>query len=41
MNAGNTRFAELWATGEVAAHREDHKTIDHPRWARSRWTATS
>ncbi|WP_079173714.1 helix-turn-helix domain-containing protein [Streptomyces monashensis] len=30
LNAGNTRFAELWATGEVAAHREDHKTIDHP-----------
>jgi transcriptional regulator with XRE-family HTH domain len=30
LNAGNSRFAELWATGEVAAHREDHKTIDHP-----------
>nr|WP_043235805.1 helix-turn-helix transcriptional regulator [Streptomyces violaceusniger] len=30
LNAGNRRFAELWATGEVAAHREDHKTIDHP-----------
>jgi hypothetical protein len=30
LNAGNTRFAELWATGQVAAHREDHKTIDHP-----------
>ncbi|MGN9821374.1 helix-turn-helix transcriptional regulator [Streptomyces sp. SD11] len=30
LTAGNTRFAELWATGEVAAHREDHKTIDHP-----------
>jgi transcriptional regulator with XRE-family HTH domain len=28
--AGNERFAELWATGEVAAHREDHKTIEHP-----------
>ncbi|MFH8803818.1 helix-turn-helix transcriptional regulator [Streptomyces sp. NPDC017936] len=28
--ADNTRFAELWATGEVAAHRQDHKTIDHP-----------
>ncbi|MFF1542369.1 helix-turn-helix transcriptional regulator [Streptomyces sp. NPDC058291] len=28
--AGNKRFAGLWATGEVAAHREDHKTIDHP-----------
>ncbi|MEV6740084.1 helix-turn-helix transcriptional regulator [Streptomyces sp. NPDC051104] len=30
LNAGNRRFAELWATGEVSAHREDHKTIDHP-----------
>lgn len=30
LNAGNNRFAELWATGEVSAHREDHKTIDHP-----------
>ncbi|MEU0331817.1 helix-turn-helix transcriptional regulator [Streptomyces sp. NPDC006193] len=30
LNAGNRRFAELWATGEVAAHREDHKTIHHP-----------
>jgi hypothetical protein len=26
----NVRFARLWATGEVAAHREDTKTIDHP-----------
>ncbi|MDO0929680.1 helix-turn-helix transcriptional regulator [Streptomyces sp. TG1A-8] len=26
----NARFARLWATGEVAAHREDAKTIDHP-----------
>ncbi|HEX6341253.1 helix-turn-helix transcriptional regulator [Umezawaea sp.] len=30
LTAGNERFAELWATGAVAAHREDHKTIDHP-----------
>lgn len=30
LNAGSRRFAELWATGEVAVHREDHKTIDHP-----------
>jgi transcriptional regulator with XRE-family HTH domain len=30
LNAGNRRFAELWATGEVATHREDHKAIDHP-----------
>ncbi|OQR65607.1 transcriptional regulator [Streptomyces maremycinicus] len=28
--SANARFAELWATGSVAAHREDHKTIDHP-----------
>ena len=28
--AGNSEFAELWAIGEVASHREDHKTIDHP-----------
>ena len=27
---GNRRFAQLWATGTVAAHREDHKTIRHP-----------
>ncbi|RKN45949.1 helix-turn-helix transcriptional regulator [Streptomyces hoynatensis] len=30
LRAGNRRFAELWATGAVAAHREDHKTIRHP-----------
>jgi transcriptional regulator with XRE-family HTH domain len=30
LSAGNQRFAELWATGTVAAHREDHKTIQHP-----------
>ena len=30
LNAGNTRFAELWAAGAVGAHREDRKTIDHP-----------
>jgi transcriptional regulator with XRE-family HTH domain len=30
LNAGNSRFAGLWAAGEVAAHREDHKTVDHP-----------
>jgi transcriptional regulator with XRE-family HTH domain len=30
LRAGNRRFAELWATGTVAAHREDHKTIEHP-----------
>jgi transcriptional regulator with XRE-family HTH domain len=30
LSAGNQRFAELWATGTVAAHREDGKTIEHP-----------
>ncbi|MFG2356471.1 helix-turn-helix transcriptional regulator [Streptomyces sp. NPDC048521] len=30
LRAGNQRFADLWANGTVAAHREDHKTIDHP-----------
>lgn len=30
LNAGNSRFAALWATGEVGAHREDRKTIHHP-----------
>ncbi|MFC4121580.1 helix-turn-helix transcriptional regulator [Nonomuraea zeae] len=30
LSAGNERFAELWAMGTVAAHREDHKTIEHP-----------
>ncbi|MGP3961410.1 helix-turn-helix transcriptional regulator [Nonomuraea sp. 3N208] len=30
LSAGNQRFAELWATGTVATHREDHKTIQHP-----------
>jgi transcriptional regulator with XRE-family HTH domain len=30
LRAGNQRFAELWAAGAVAAHRADHKTIEHP-----------
>jgi transcriptional regulator with XRE-family HTH domain len=30
LRAGNRRFAELWEAGTVAAHREDHKTIEHP-----------
>jgi len=30
LNAGNARFAELWASGAVGAHREDHKRIEHP-----------
>jgi transcriptional regulator with XRE-family HTH domain len=30
LAAGNEKFAALWAAGEVAAHREDHKTVRHP-----------
>jgi transcriptional regulator with XRE-family HTH domain len=30
LSTGNQKFAELWAIGTVAAHREDHKTIEHP-----------
>nr|WP_211831471.1 MULTISPECIES: helix-turn-helix transcriptional regulator [Streptomyces violaceusniger group] len=30
LNAGNRRFAELWAKGEVTANREVRKTVDHP-----------
>ncbi|MGZ3145333.1 helix-turn-helix domain-containing protein [Lentzea chajnantorensis] len=30
LTAGNETFARLWATGAVAAHREDHKTVHHP-----------
>ncbi len=30
LTTGNARFAELWATGQVSAHREDHKVIEHP-----------
>lgn len=30
LEAGNARFAELWAAGVVGAHREDHKRIEHP-----------
>jgi transcriptional regulator with XRE-family HTH domain len=30
LSAGSQRFAGLWATGTVTAHREDHKTIEHP-----------
>jgi PAS domain-containing protein len=30
LTAGNRRFAQLWATGSVAGHREDEKTIHHP-----------
>jgi transcriptional regulator with XRE-family HTH domain len=30
LAAGNQRFADLWASGTVGAHREDRKIIDHP-----------
>ncbi|WP_406010878.1 helix-turn-helix transcriptional regulator [Streptomyces sp. NBC_00637] len=30
LTAGNPTFARLWASGAVGAHREDHKTIEHP-----------
>jgi transcriptional regulator with XRE-family HTH domain len=30
LSEGSPRFAELWASGAVGAHREDHKTIEHP-----------
>lgn len=30
LTAGSPRFAQLWASGTVAMHREDHKTIEHP-----------
>uniref|UniRef100_UPI0008498307 helix-turn-helix transcriptional regulator n=1 Tax=Actinacidiphila rubida TaxID=310780 RepID=UPI0008498307 len=30
LTAGSDAFARLWAGGTVAAHREDHKTVDHP-----------
>jgi transcriptional regulator with XRE-family HTH domain len=31
LTAGNPAFARLWASGTVAAHREDRKTIEHPK----------
>jgi transcriptional regulator with XRE-family HTH domain len=31
LTTGNPRFARLWASGTVAAHREDRKTVQHPR----------
>ncbi|MFJ2833264.1 hypothetical protein ACIPC1_37965 [Streptomyces sp. NPDC087263] len=31
LTAGNPVFARLWASGTVAAHREDRKTIEHPK----------
>ncbi|MDN5854246.1 MAG: helix-turn-helix transcriptional regulator [Actinomycetia bacterium] len=30
LTTGNERFAELWSSGEVGAHREDRKVIEHP-----------
>lgn len=31
LTVGNPTFARLWASGAVGAHREDRKTIEHPR----------
>ncbi|MFJ9626122.1 helix-turn-helix transcriptional regulator [Streptomyces sp. NPDC101175] len=30
LSTDSPRFAELWASGEVGAHREDHKIVQHP-----------
>jgi len=30
LTNGSARFAELWASGAVGAHREDHKLVEHP-----------
>ena len=30
LTSGSQRFAELWASGAVSAHREDRKIIEHP-----------
>ncbi|MFD9004532.1 helix-turn-helix transcriptional regulator [Streptomyces sp. NPDC059582] len=30
LTEGSPTFARLWASGTVAAHREDRKTIEHP-----------
>jgi transcriptional regulator with XRE-family HTH domain len=30
LTTGSQRFAELWASGGVSAHREDHKIVEHP-----------
>ncbi|WP_329549749.1 helix-turn-helix transcriptional regulator [Streptomyces sp. NBC_01356] len=30
LTEGNRTFAGLWASGTVAAHREDRKTVEHP-----------
>jgi transcriptional regulator with XRE-family HTH domain len=30
LNTSSPRFAELWASGVVGTHREDHKVVEHP-----------
>ncbi len=30
LTTGNERFAELWVSGVVSAHREAHKAVEHP-----------
>ena len=30
LTEGSQSFAELWASGAVGAHREDHKIVQHP-----------
>jgi MmyB-like transcription regulator ligand binding domain len=30
LRAASSRFGDLWDSGAVAEHREDHKTIHHP-----------
>ncbi len=30
LTNGNQRFADLWASGIVGSHREDHKIVNHP-----------
>lgn len=34
LYGGNARFAELWDSGAVGAHREDHKIVEHPHVGR-------
>ncbi|AGP55407.1 hypothetical protein M271_19290 [Streptomyces rapamycinicus NRRL 5491] len=31
LTTGSPTFARLWASGTVAAHREDRKTVEHPK----------
>lgn len=30
LTTGNQRFADMWTSGIVGAHREDHKIVGHP-----------